>query len=164
MIVADHYLKHYEIEYISMMQHQIKSVTGARKSRKRVGRGNAAGGGTYAGRGLKGQKSRSGKGVKPGFEGGQNPLIKGLPMLRGFNNKFKTYYSLVHLGALEKFPSGIHITPEILHDSGLIRNTKSPIKILGDGDLSKSMTVSAHKFTESARNKIEAVGGTIEEL
>ena len=73
-----------------MMQHQIKPNSGSRKARKRIGRGNAAGGGTYAGRGLKGQKSRSGKGLKPGFEGGQNPLIKGLPMIRGFNNKFKT--------------------------------------------------------------------------
>ena len=86
-----------------MMQHQIKSGTGSRKARKRIGRGNSAGGGTYAGRGLKGQKSRSGKGLKPGFEGGQNPLIKGLPMIRGFNNKFKTHYSILIIIFLEVF-------------------------------------------------------------
>ncbi|MEE2881648.1 MAG: 50S ribosomal protein L15 [Chloroflexota bacterium] len=147
-----------------MMQHQIKSGTGSRKARKRIGRGNSAGGGTYAGRGLKGQKSRSGKGLKPGFEGGQNPLIKGLPMIRGFNNKFKTHYSLVPIGALDQFPNGERITPEYLYISGITRNKKNPIKILGDGNLTKPLNISAHKFTESARNKIEAVGGTIEEL
>ena len=147
-----------------MMQHQIKSGTGSRKARKRIGRGNSAGGGTYAGRGLKGQKSRSGKGLKPGFEGGQNPLIKGLPMIRGFNNKFKTYYSLVSIGTLNQLPTGERITPEYLYISGITRNKKKPIKILGDGDLTKALNISAHKFTESARSKIEAVGGTIEEL
>jgi len=147
-----------------MMQHQLKAGTGTRKTRKRVGRGNSAGGGTYAGRGSKGQKSRSGKGIKPGFEGGQNPLIKGLPMIRGFNNKFKTYYSLVSIGTLNQLPTGERITPEYLYISGITRNKKKPIKILGDGDLTKPLNISAHKFTESARSKIEAVGGTIEEL
>jgi len=147
-----------------MMQHQLKAGTGTRKTRKRVGRGNSAGGGTYAGRGSKGQKSRSGKGIKPGFEGGQNPLIKGLPMIRGFNNKFKTYYSLVSIGTLNQLPTGERITPEYLYISGITRNKKKPIKILGDGDLTKALNISAHKFTESARSKIEAVGGTIEEL
>ena len=147
-----------------MMQHQLKAGTGTRKTRKRVGRGNSAGGGTYAGRGSKGQKSRSGKGIKPGFEGGQNPLIKGLPMIRGFNNKFKTYYSLVSIGTLNQLPTGERITPEYLYISGITRNKKKPIKILGGGDLTKALNISAHKFTESARSKIEAVGGTIEEL
>ena len=147
-----------------MMQHQLKAGIGTRKTRKRVGRGNSAGGGTYAGRGSKGQKSRSGKGIKPGFEGGQNPLIKGLPMIRGFNNKFKTYYSLVSIGTLNQLPTGERITPEYLYISGITRNKKKPIKILGDGDLTKALNISAHKFTESARRKIEAVGGTIEEL
>lgn len=147
-----------------MMQHQLKAGIGTRKTRKRVGRGNSAGGGTYAGRGSKGQKSRSGKGIKPGFEGGQNPLIKGLPMIRGFNNKFKTYYSLVSIGTLNQLPTGERITPEYLYISGITRNKKKPIKILGDGDLTKPLNISAHKFTESARSKIEAVGGTIEEL
>ena len=147
-----------------MMQHQLKAGIGTRKTRKRGGRGNSAGGGTYAGRGSKGQKSRSGKGIKPGFEGGQNPLIKGLPMIRGFNNKFKTYYSLVSIGTLNQLPTGERITPEYLYISGITRNKKKPIKILGDGDLTKALNISAHKFTESARSKIEAVGGTIEEL
>ena len=147
-----------------MMQHQLKAGIGTRKTRKRVGRGNSAGGGTYAGRGSKGQKARSGKGIKPGFEGGQNPLIKGLPMIRGFNNKFKTYYSLVSIGTLNQLPTGERITPEYLYISGITRNKKKPIKILGDGDLTKALNISAHKFTESARSKIEAVGGTIEEL
>ena len=147
-----------------MMQHQIKPNAGARKARKRIGRGNAAGGGTYAGRGLKGQKSRSGKGVKPGFEGGQNPLIKGLPMIRGFNNKFKTHYSLVSLESLDQLPASDNITPEYLYISGITRSKKNPIKIVGNGDITKPLNISAHKFTESARKKIEAVGGTIEEL
>ena len=147
-----------------MMQHHIKPNAGSRKPRKRIGRGNAAGGGTYAGRGLKGQKSRSGKGVKPGFEGGQNPLIKGLPMIRGFNNKFKTHYSLVSLGNLDLLPVGDNITPEYLYILGIIRSKRNPIKIVGNGDITKPLNISAHKFTESARKKIEAVGGTIEEL
>ena len=147
-----------------MMQHQIKPNAGSRKNRKRIGRGNAAGGGTYAGRGLKGQKSRSGKGIKPGFEGGQNPLIKGLPMIRGFNNKFKTHYSLVSLGNLDRLPVGDNITPEYLYILGIIRSKRNPIKIVGNGDITKPLNISAHKFTESARKKIEAVGGTIEEL
>ena len=147
-----------------MMQHQIKPNAGSRKDRKRIGRGNAAGGGTYAGRGLKGQKSRSGKGVKPGFEGGQNPLIKGLPMIRGFNNKFKIHYSLVSLESLDQLPASDNITPEYLYFAGITRSKKNPIKIVGNGDITKPLNISAHKFTESARKKIEAVGGTIEEL
>ena len=146
------------------MEHQITSPKGARKARKRIGRGNAAGGGTYAGRGLKGQKSRSGKGLIPGFEGGQLRLIKGLPMTRGFTNKFKTYYSLIKLEALDQFAGGERITPDTLQARGLLRNQNNPIKILGDGELSKSLTVAAHKFTQSARSKIEAAGGTVEEI
>ncbi len=147
-----------------MMEHQLTPPKGARRARKRIGRGNAAGGGTYAGRGLKGQKSRSGFGLIPGFEGGQLRLIKGLPMTRGFNNKFKTYYSLIKLEDLDQFPAGERITPDSLQARGLLRNQRSPIKILGNGELSKSLTVAAHKFTQSAREKIEAAGGTVEEI
>ena len=147
-----------------MMEHQLTPPKGARRARKRIGRGNAAGGGTYAGRGLKGQKSRSGFGLIPGFEGGQLRLIKGLPMTRGFNNKFKTYDSLITLDDLGQFDAGEHITPEFLQARGLLRNQRSPIKILGNGEVSKSLTVAAHKFTQSAREKIEAAGGTVEEL
>ena len=147
-----------------MMEHQLTPPKGARRARKRIGRGNAAGGGTYAGRGLKGQKSRSGFGLIPGFEGGQLRLIKGLPMTRGFNNKFKTYYSLIKLEDLDQFAAGERITPESLLARGLLRNQRSPIKILGNGEVSKSLTVAAHKFTQSAREKIEAAGGTVEEI
>ena len=148
-----------------MMEHEVSPPKGARRNRKRVGRGDAAGGGSYAGRGLKGQKSRSGKGVRPGFEGGQLPLIKGLPMKRGFNNRYKTYYALVNLSTLqERFEPGTRITPELLHGLNIIRRTSLPVKIVGDGELEHSLTVAAHKFTASARAKIEAAGGRVEEL
>ena len=113
---------------------------------------------------MKGQKSRSGKGPKPGFEGGQLPLIKGLPMTRGFNNKFKVYFSLVKLDALDQFASDERITPELLLERGYLRGRKQPVKVLGNGEVTKALTVAAHKFTRSARAKIEAAGGTVEEL
>lgn len=147
-----------------MMEHLLSPPKGARKRRKRVGRGDAAGQGSYAGRGMKGQKSRSGPGVRPGFEGGQLPLIKGLPMKRGFTNRFKTYYSLVKISVLEDFESGANVTPDVLVERGYLRNLKLPVKILGDGELSKPLTVTAHKFTQSARSKIEGAGGRVEEL
>ena len=148
-----------------MMEHQVSPPPGARRSRKRVGRGDAAGGGSYAGRGMKGQKSRSGPGLRPGFEGGQMPLIKGLPMKRGFHNRYKTYYALVNLDTLqERFEAGARITPEMLHRLGIVRRTRLPLKVVGDGELNKAITVAAHKFTASARAKIEAAGGTVEEL
>ena len=146
-----------------MMQHQIRPSNGARKRRKRVGRGDAAGQGSTAGRGMKGQKSRSGKGLKVGFEGGQLPLIKGLPMKRGFNNIFKTYYSLVKLETLETFDAGSTVTPQSLMDQGYLRNLKRPVKVVGDGELTKPLTVVADKFTRSARAKIQAAHGTVEE-
>ena len=146
-----------------MMQHQIRPSNGARKRRKRVGRGDAAGQGSTAGRGMKGQKSRSGKGLKVGFEGGQLPLIKGLPMKRGFNNIFKTYYSLVKLETLETFDAGSTVTPQSLMDQGYLRNLKRPVKVVGDGELTKPLTVVADKFTRSARAKIQAANGTVEE-
>lgn len=147
-----------------MMEHQLVPSRGARKRRKRVGRGDSAGQGSTAGRGYKGQKSRSGYHLRPGFEGGQLPLIKGLPMKRGFYNLFKTYYSLVELRALDAFEPGDRVTPEALFQRGILRNLKLPVKIMGDGEISKALTVSAHKFTRSAREKIEAAQGTVEEL
>ena len=146
------------------MEHDIAPPPGTRRGRKRVGRGNASGQGTYAGRGLKGQKSRSGGGVRPGFEGGQLPLIKGLPMRRGFTNIFKHQYHLVKLESLNGFPKDSEVTPTTLLERGLLRNLKHPVKILGNGDLSVSLTISAHKFTRSARDKIEAAGGRAEVL
>ena len=147
-----------------MMEHQLVPNKGARKSRKRIGRGDSAGQGSTAGRGMKGQKSRTGAKLRPGVEGGQLPLIKGLPMKRGFTNPFKIYYSLVKIDALDQFDDGAVITPDILYRRGILRNPNQPVKIVGDGELSKAITVSAHKFTKSAREKIEAAKGTAEEL
>ena len=147
-----------------MMEHQVAPNPGSRKKRKRVGRGDAAGQGSTAGRGMKGQKSRSGPGPKPGFEGGQLPLIKGLPMKRGFTNRFKTYYSLVNLTTLEAFEAGEIINPELLVQRGFLRNLSQPVKIVGDGDITKAVVVAAHKFTRTAREKIEAADGRVEEL
>ncbi|MXZ92020.1 MAG: 50S ribosomal protein L15 [Chloroflexi bacterium] len=148
-----------------MMQHDIAPPKGARRRRKRVGRGDAAGGGSYAGRGMKGQKSRSGWRLRPGFEGGQLPLIKGLPMKRGFNNRYKTCYALVNLDTLqERFEANSRVTPEMLRGLGIIRRVNRPVKVVGDGELGYPLTVVAHKFTASARAKIEAAGGSVEEI
>lgn len=147
-----------------MMQHQVAPPKGARRNRKRIGRGDAAGQGSTAGRGMKGQKSRSGRGPRVGFEGGQLPIIKGLPMRRGFTNIFKTYYTLVNLDTLEKFDAGDEVTPVILAERGYIRNLNRPVKVVGGGELTKSLRVSANKFTRSARAAIEAARGTAEEI
>ena len=147
-----------------MMEHNLPRPPGARKPRKRVGRGDAAGQGSYAGRGMKGQKSRSGKPPRPGFEGGQNPLVKGLPTRRGFVNIFKVKFSLVKLEHLKEFPAGSQINPESLLRHGLVRNPRLPIKVLGGAELDGPIAVAAHKFTRSARQQIEAAGGTVEEL
>ena len=143
-----------------MMQHQVAPSRGARRNRKRIGRGDAAGQGSTAGRGMKGQKSRSGRGPRVGFEGGQLPVIKGLPMRRGFTNIFKTYYSLVKLEALEQFEAGDQVTPELLFERGCVRNLNKPIKIVGGGELTKPLTVVADKFTRTAREAIEAANGS----
>lgn len=147
-----------------MREDLIGSVKGARKVRKRIGRGNAAGQGTYAGRGLKGQKSRSGKGVKRGFEGGQNRMIKGLPMKRGFTNIFKDKYILITLNTLEMFDAGSTINPIVLRENGYIKGPVNPVKVVGNGSISKAVTISAHKFTRTAREQIENAGGTAEEI
>ena len=146
------------------MEHLLAPSKGARKNRKRIGRGDAAGQGSTAGRGNKGQKSRSGGGPPVWFEGGQLPLIKGLPMKRGFHNRFKTYYSLIKVETLESFDAGDRITPELLLEKGYLRNLNLPVKIVGDGEISKPVTVVAAKFTQSARTKIEAAKGTAEEI
>ena len=146
------------------MEHLLAPSKGARKNRKRIGRGDAAGQGSTAGRGNKGQKSRSGGGPPVWFEGGQLPLIKGLPMKRGFHNRFKTYYSLIKVETLESFDAGDRITPELLLEKGYLRNLNLPVKIVGDGEISKAVTVVAAKFTQSARAKIEAAKGTAEEI
>ena len=145
-----------------MEQHNLKPPVGARKKRKRIGRGDGSGHGTYSGRGLKGQKSRAGGGVRIGFEGGQLPLIKRLPSVRGFTNIFKTEYSVVNIKKLVAFDANTEVTPEVLLDAGIIKSLKHPVKILGDGEIDRPLTVKAHKFTTVAGNKIEAAGGKVE--
>lgn len=147
-----------------MMEHQVSPTPGARRGRKRLGRGDASGHGSYSGRGMKGQKSRSGRGVRPGFEGGQLPLIKGLPMRRGFTNIFKKQYHLVKLEELNRFPVDSEVVPESLVRAGILRSIKYPVKILGNGEITVPLRVRAHKFTDSAREKIEAVGGRAEAI
>ncbi|MQF69995.1 50S ribosomal protein L15 [SAR202 cluster bacterium AD-804-J14_MRT_500m] len=147
-----------------MMEHQIKPRSGSRRRRRRIGRGNAGGQGTYSGKGLNGQKSRSGKGPRPGFEGGQLPLIKRLPERRGFTNIFKERYSLINVGELESYIGDKPITKEMLRDLGLVKNLKHPIKILGDGDLTKAVIIQADKFSGTAKKKIEEAGGKAEEI
>jgi len=145
-------------------QNSITPAPGSKKDRKRVGRGDGSGYGTYSGRGSKGQKSRAGYKMRPGFEGGQLPLIKRLPRKRGFTNIFRTEYSTVSVGALSSFDSGSEVTPEKLVAAGIIKSLKNPIKILADGDIKHPITVKANKFSASARAKIEAAGGTAEEV
>jgi large subunit ribosomal protein L15 len=145
-----------------MEQHNLTPPVGAKKKRKRIGRGDGSGHGTYSGRGLKGQKSRAGGGVRIGFEGGQLPLIKRLPSVRGFTNIFKTEYSVVNIKKLVAFDANTEVTPEVLLDAGIIKSLKHPVKILGDGEIDRPLTVKAHKFTTVAGNKIEAAGGKVE--
>ncbi len=141
----------------------LSPAQGSRKNSKRVGRGNGSGHGTYSGRGCKGQKSRAGFKVRPGFEGGQLPLIKRLPGKRGFTNIFRTEYSVVNLNRLNIFEAGSEITPEVLLAAGLVKSLQYPVKILGEGEIERPLTVKAHKFSIAAKAKIEAVGGRVEE-
>ncbi len=143
---------------------QLKSPAGSRHKRIRVGRGNASGKGTYAGKGLKGQKARSGNDLRPGFEGGQLPLIRRLARKRGFTNIFRTEYEWVNLGKLAELPAGSIVTRETLHSAGIIKDEKKPLKVLGHGELTQALTVRAERFSASARQKIEAAGGTVEEV
>ena len=145
-------------------QNNITPAPGSKQARKRVGRGNGSGHGTYSGRGCKGQKVRAGYRMRPGFEGGQLPLIERLPRKRGFTNIFRTEYSIVNVGALSVFESGSEVTPEKLVAAHLVRSLRKPIKILSDGDIKHPLTVKANKFTAAARAKIEAAGGTVEEV
>jgi large subunit ribosomal protein L15 len=145
-----------------MRAHELRAPAGAKHKRKRIGRGNATGQGTFAGKGLKGQKARSGNDLRPGFEGGQLPLILRLGRRRGFTNRFRKEYTPVNLSALEKL-SEDEITVELLRERGVVKRNR-PIKILGTGDLSRKLNVTAHKVSAAARNKIEAAGGTVTEL
>jgi large subunit ribosomal protein L15 len=147
-----------------MRQDELSPVPGSKKERKRVGRGDGSGHGTYSGRGVKGQKSRAGFKMRPGFEGGQLPLIQRLPRKRGFFNIFRTEYSVVNMSKLNIFESGSEVTPESLVAAGLVKSLRRPVKILAEGDINHPLTVKAHKFSTAAKAKIEAAGGTVEEV
>ena len=142
----------------------LKPPAGSTHAKKRVGRGHGTGQGTQAGRGHKGAQSRSGYKFKRGFEGGQMPLHRRIPK-RGFHNPFRTEYAVVNLDTLaERFETGTVITPELLREQGLINSTRTPIKVLARGDVSKKLTVRAHKFSGKAAERIAAAGGSAEVL
>jgi large subunit ribosomal protein L15 len=146
---------------MSIGAHELRPDRGATHAKKRVGRGNASGHGTYSGKGLKGQKSRSGKSLPyDAFQGGQFPTSRKFHVLRGFNNKWRVEYQPVNLAALERFDSGATITPQTLREAGILRHLREPVKVLGVGDLTKKLNITAHRFSASAKAKIEAAGGT----
>ena len=145
-----------------MKLHDLRPNPGAKKKRKRVGRGISAGQGKTAGRGTKGQKARSGGGKGAYFEGGQLPLARRLPFKRGFTNIRKIYYKTVNLKQLSEFDfDGIEVTPDIMSQIGLLKKESDPVVVLGDGDINVPLTVKAHRFSATAREKIEAAGGSI---
>jgi large subunit ribosomal protein L15 len=148
-----------------MKLHDLKPAPGSKKQRKRVGRGMASGTGKTSGRGTKGQGARSGGGKGPFFEGGQLPLVRRLPFRRGFNNIWRVEYKPINVDSLqERFAeAGTEVTPEILAQMGLVK-TSDKVAILGNGTLSTALTVKAHRFSKSAKEKIEAAGGSVEIL
>ena len=148
-----------------MKMHELKPAEGAKTAAKRLGRGIGSGLGKTSGKGHKGQKARSGGGVRPGFEGGQMPLVRRIPK-RGFNNRFRKVYSIVNIAALEdKFENGAVVDAEALIVSGILSKIEDAgVKILGNGELTKSLTVKANKFSASAKEAIEKAGGSVEVL
>ena len=147
-----------------MRQDKLSPVPGSRQGKKRIGRGNGSGHGTYSGKGCKGQKSRSGNKMRPGFEGGQLPLIKRLPEKRGFVNIFRTEYSVVNINKLNIFEAGSEVTPERLVAAGVVKSLQHPIKVLAEGEISHPLVVKANRFSTAAKAKIEAAGGRVEEV
>lgn len=147
-----------------MKLHELQPPEGAKKKRKRVGRGIAASQGKTAGRGTKGQNARTGGGVRPYFEGGQLPLVRRLPFKRGFTNIWRIAYTPVNLERLDRFPAGSEVTPETLAEAGIIKSAREAVVILGQGDLDRPLAVKAHRFSASAREKILKAGGTVEVL
>ncbi len=144
-----------------MRLNELSPAAGATHKSHRVGRGDGSGHGTYSGRGQKGQKARSGGGVRLGFEGGQLPLIKRLPRKRGFTNVFRTEFNVVNVNSLNVFPDGTEVTPELMLKAGLIRSLSKPTKVLGYGDLEKRLTVQAACFSAAAQQKITDAQGTV---
>ncbi|MCG8347298.1 MAG: 50S ribosomal protein L15 [Chloroflexales bacterium] len=147
-----------------MKLHDLQPAPGSHRRKKRVGRGHGSGKGKTAGKGMMGQKARSGSGPYRTFEGGQNRLVKRMPFKRGFTNIFRVEYQVVNIERLNNWPDGVEVTPEALLRARVIRRKNQPLKILGDGDVTKSLVVHAHKFSASARQKIEAAGGSIVEM
>ncbi len=144
-----------------MKLHDLKPAVGATTAPKRLGRGTGSGLGKTSGKGHKGAKARSGGGKRPGFEGGQMPLTMRLPK-RGFTNKWRVEYATVNVDRLNIFEDGATVTPVELVESGILKNVQDGVKILGNGEITKNLTVKATKFTESAKKKIEAAGGKVE--
>ena len=149
-----------------MKLHELEPSPGSKKGRKRVGRGTGSGMGKTSGRGMKGQNARSGGGKGPFFEGGQLPLVRRLPFRRGFTNIWRVEYTPINVGRLqEKFgDGGQEVTLETLIEAGMIKRSDKAVAILGDGELTSALTVKAHRFSKSAKEKIEAAGGTVEVL
>ncbi len=147
-----------------MKLHELTYTEGAKHSKKRIGRGTASGQGRTAGKGIDGQNSRSGGGVRPGFEGGQNPLYRRLPK-RGFTNApFKKDFAIINVEQLNRFNDGDVVSVELLLESGAVSKEKDGIKVLGNGTLTKKLTVKAHKFSKGAQAAIENAGGSVEVL
>ena len=144
-----------------MKMHELAPAFGSTKEAKRIGRGHGSGNGKTAGKGHKGQKARAGHGMRPGFEGGQMPLQRRIPK-RGFNNIFAEEWIAINLSALEVFEDGMTVTPVELIEYGIIKKVDDGIKIMGNGELTKKLTVQAAKFTATAKEKIEAAGGKAE--
>jgi large subunit ribosomal protein L15 len=148
---------------MSIKLHDLKPAPGAHRERKRVGRGPGSGKGKTAGKGMMGQKARSGPNPYRTFEGGQNRLVRRMPYLRGFKNRWRVEYQVINVGELNELPDNHELTIEGLIATGVI-NKRQPLKVLGDGELARPLTVQAHKFSSSARQKIEAAGGKVIEV
>ena len=144
-----------------MKIHELSPAAGSVRERKRIGRGPGSGNGKTAGKGHKGQKARAGRGIRPGFEGGQMPLARRIPK-RGFNNIFRTEYATVNVAALNVFDNGAVVDLQVLLEKRIVRKPLDGLKILGNGEISKKLTVKAVKFSETAKQKIEAAGGKAE--
>lgn len=144
-----------------MKLHELRPAEGTTKAKKRIGRGTASGQGKSAGKGQKGQKARTGGGVRIGFEGGQMPLYRRLPKV-GFTNIFRKEYAIVNVSDLEMFENGTTVTVDALKEAGLVKDVKSGVKLLGNGDLTKNLTVQVNKISKSAADKIAAAGGKVE--
>jgi large subunit ribosomal protein L15 len=147
-----------------MKLHDLHPKPGAHQPSRRVGRGHGSGRGKTAGRGTKGQRARAGGGIQPWFEGGQTPLHVRTPKLHGFKNRFRVEYAVVNLARLTGAQKGILITPDVLEHDGVIRDTSLPVEILGNGDAPAGVTIHAHAFSRSARQKLEAAGSTFQQI